>query len=423
MIYQRRLLLLWSLVFTGALGLQQRQHPQQPQQPSNSSPSTPLLNIAALKQAIYSGRVYQQQAFLSEDQVQTVLAQVQALEATGGFERKGLSNTVQKNQTFSDKNDRSVCVVPWFIKALEEKDDRDIPRLIRRLQTTLSEALHRPSMMDTDTLLSQHECYYSKSEVGSRLPRHLDERHDELKGAKGWLRPSRRSLSWLIYLSDPGWTLEKNGGALRSYPQQRNLAEDASTLFDSTHLGNLQVGWLLVLSLSLLGSDQKSQPVYLDSWLLVRGVVVSSDDTIVPDPHCVLYTLTEGGEKQYITRPWLNGAVHGMSAADFVHAWAKQDSTSTSTSTSTDRPCTLFLNSEYARQFTLLEDRSAWDAGQDPRGSTTVDIVPQRGSLVVFDSVTVPHQVELIKDGTRVALAGWFHEATQEFPEIFYSTA
>jgi hypothetical protein len=389
MIY-RRTLLLWSLI-AGALGLQQQQQLQQQN-------TAPLLNIDAVKQAIYSGRVYQQQAFLTEHQVQTILAEVKAFEASRGFERKGLSNTVQKNQTFS-YNDRSVCVVPWFIKALEEKDDRDVPRLIRRLQTTLSEAFNRPSMMDTSL---SHECYYSKSEVGSRLPRHMDSRHEELKGAKGWLQPSRRSLSWLIYLSDPGWTLEQNGGALRTYPQQF-LAEESST-FDSTHLGNLQVGWLF-------GSDQKVRPVYLDSWLPVMGVV---SEGVIPEPHCVLYTL-EGGETQYITRPWLNDAVQGMTVSEFINAWAKQDSTS--------EQCTLFVSSENARRFTLLEDRSAWDAGQDPRGSTVIDIVPQRGSLVIFDSVTVPHQVEFIKDGTRVALAGWFHEATQEFPENFYSAA
>lgn len=104
-----------------------------------------------------------------------------------------------------------------------------------------------------------------------------------------------------------------------------------------------------------------------------------------------------------------------MTTADFVEAWAKQDSTSDQ--------FTLFVSSNNARRFTLLEDRLAWDAGQDLRGSTVVDIVPQRGSLVIFDSLTMPHQVELIKDGTRVALAGWFHETTQEFPENFYGAA
>jgi hypothetical protein len=35
----------------------------------------------------------------------------------------------------------------------------------------------------------------------------------------------------------------------------------------------------------------------------------------------------------------------------------------------------------------------------------------------------LPHQVEAIKEGNRIALAGWFHEATQEFPvDLFAQT-
>jgi len=76
----------------------------------------------------------------------------------------------------------------------------------------------------------------------------------------------------------------------------------------------------------------------------------------------------------------------------------------------------LFLTREYAQQFILIEDRVAWDSGAIPKGTIVEDLIPQRGSLVVFDSVLLPHQVETIKVGKRVALAGWFHEATQAFP-------
>jgi Rps23 Pro-64 3,4-dihydroxylase Tpa1-like proline 4-hydroxylase len=64
-----------------------------------------------------------------------------------------------------------------------------------------------------------------------------------------------------------------------------------------------------------------------------------------------------------------------------------------------------------------MEDRAAWDEGQDPRGSVVEDISPMKGSLVIFDSVTVPHQVEAIRKGRRIAMVGWFHEETQRFPE------
>ena len=37
----------------------------------------------------------------------------------------------------------------------------------------------------------------------------MDERHEELKGARGWTTRNRRSVSWLLYLSDDGWDDEK----------------------------------------------------------------------------------------------------------------------------------------------------------------------------------------------------------------------
>jgi hypothetical protein len=361
------------------------------------------VDIEKLKKAIYSGRVYQQPAFLTEDQVQTVLAEIADFEAKGRFQRKGLSNTVLgKNQTFSEQLDRSICVVPWFLKALEGRDTREIPTRIRQLQQTLSEALNRPTLADA-TL--SHECYYSKSEVGSRLPRHMDERHEELKGAKGWLLPSRRSISWLIYLSDPrDWDLQVHGGALRSFPQ-RHVMES-----DSTHDENLQVGWLVSSS----EEDRLSRPVYLDSWLPVVGIVAEG---ALAEPHCILYALDGWGEKEQLTRPWLTEALQGMPVWDFLKACAQNDST-----LSEKQQPLLFVSPKVAQEFEPLEDRMAWEEGQDPPGSEVVDMVPLRGSLVVFDSVKLPHQVQLINNGTRLALAGWFHEKTQEFPESFYGS-
>ena len=42
------------------------------------------------------------------------------------------------------------------------------------------------------------------------------------------------------------------------------------------------------------------------------------------------------------------------------------------------------------------------------------DVVPTAGKLVLYDSVTVPHEVlEVAGDVPRFALAGWFHEDQQ----------
>lgn len=48
-----------------------------------------------------------------------------------------------------------------------------------------------------------------------------------------------------------------------------------------------------------------------------------------------------------------------------------------------------------------------------------VDIIPKQGSLVMFDSVTLPHEVLIVENNTRSALAGLFHEKTQGFPTNF----
>ena len=73
----------------------------------------------------------------------------------------------------------------------------------------------------------------------------------------------------------------------------------------------------------------------------------------------------------------------------------------------------------------MLEDREAWslsenNGGNDvPLGSESIDITPKRGPLVMFDSVTLPHEVLVVERNTRSALARWFHEQTQEFPTTF----
>jgi hypothetical protein len=296
----------------------------------------------------------------------------------------------------------------------------------------------------TTTSPIAHECYYSVAKQGSVLARHMDERHEECKGAKGWLLPSRRSLSWLIYLTDENWQLQENGGGLRTFPQklvQKHVS--------STHDGNLQVGWLVPSrSKTDDNDDTVSVPVYLDSWFQPQ-----KRET---EPHCILYTVAPPSrdtttkvdqpitDRVFLTQAWLSTALPpGISIIDFIKAWAVKDSNDVPPSSSPSPPKDssdsalkdsgggatsatttmqgLFLNPEFARQFALLEERQEWDEGQLPRGCRVQDINPTRASLVVFDSVVLPHQVEAVKKGRRIAVAGWMHEATQPFPED-YST-
>ena len=49
------------------------------------------------------------------------------------------------------------------------------------------------------------------------------------------------------------------------------------------------------------------------------------------------------------------------------------------------------------------------DAGEDG-GERVLDVSPEGGSLVLFDSVSVPHEVLATRGRVRIAASGWFHE-------------
>ena len=56
---------------------------------------------------------------------------------------------------------------------------------------------------------------------------------------------------------------------------------------------------------------------------------------------------------------------------------------------------------------------------EQPYNTVVTDISPVQGRLVVFDSVMVPHQVEVVREGQRLALAGWIHEQSSAIPFKF----
>jgi 2OG-Fe(II) oxygenase superfamily len=345
---------------------------------SSQSPSSTSLFDEATFQSIQHekigcGRVYHHKDFLTENEVCLLLDEIESLKDS--FRKSGLSNTAQENQGFGLR-DRSLCAVPWWPGVLQGQSlPHMIGKKINQVRLELAERLNRPTMLDAGLA---HECYYSVSYAGSTLKRHMDERHEELKGPKGWLLPSRRSLSWLIYMSDDNWSLDGNGGALRTFPQ---VALTSSVL--AQHQGNLQIGWL----------QDPLEPVYLDCWYRPAAT---------DEPRNILYTIDENGNEIVLTNQFSSSVAHGRSLSEFLqHA-----------------RLSLFLNEELATRFTLLENRELWDKDGTPEGSEIVDVVPLRRSLVVFDSVLLPHQVEMITKGNRIALAGWFHEATQAIPEM-----
>ena len=381
------------------------------------------LDTEHLVKTVASGRVYQQRNFLTEPQVRALLLDIDDMRDSNDFSSSGLSNTIKGDDQNFGKADREVCPVPWWKDSLSgtsELIDKaalpegEVGRLvvstkIQCLRRYLSSLLGRPTMSDANL---SHECYYSRSTPGAVLARHMDERHEETKGSRGWLLPSRRSISWLIYLSDPNWNIDVNGGQLRSFPQEKVHTVEPGWLETGCHDGNLQIGWLA-------DEGTSSLPVFLDSWYKAR-----SPQSGNVEPHCILYVVrdTQGHEIEYITRPWVNDSVQGASAADFVKTQANLDEQSPQKFGKGGEGggnC-LFMRHIYAKQFHLIEDRDSWLEGHNPFGSTIDEVVPERGSLILFDSVSVPHEVMLVKVGTRAALAGWFHEETQPFPESMY---
>ena len=71
------------------------------------------------------------------------------------------------------------------------------------------------------------------------------------------------------------------------------------------------------------------------------------------------------------------------------------------------------------KRFWRIEDISAWAAGSDPAGSVRHETTPVCGTLALFDSVSLPHEVLPTLRGDRIALAGWFHESQQVPPKWF----
>ena len=87
------------------------------------------------------------------------------------------------------------------------------------LRSDLAYHLNRPELnrglATTQYGYGSTEISYTRFGPGAYLKRHVDEHHEELKDTAGWMQPTRRSLSWLIYLNENDWDTEKHGGALR----------------------------------------------------------------------------------------------------------------------------------------------------------------------------------------------------------------
>jgi len=321
------------------------------------------IDEAELIRTVNSGRIFVHDDFLSQNEFVELQNDIFRAEAQGLFSVSGLSNFAASQQMFDKTKDRSVA--PVLGGGYTSEPLMKVAKNLGRIRRSLAVKMGRPSMSQEEL---HHEIYYSISPSGAGLPLHLDERHEELKGRKAYLGSSRRSLSWLLYLSDRDWNSASDGGQLRTFPVHSAYGIGGS------HRGNLQVAWFK--------SNDQLYPVFLDAWR-------------EPGPTCVLYTVKQEGESILITREF-DLQILAQSRSSIAEAFFDA------------------LLPELRRdQLLLLEDPTAWKRGESPAGSKPEEVSPKGGRLVVFDSTVLPHEVEPVAQGARgrrLALAGWWHE-------------
>ncbi|KAJ8605342.1 hypothetical protein CTAYLR_002401 [Chrysophaeum taylorii] len=279
--------------------------------------------------AVACGQVVVREAFVPSSLTDALRRDAEVLHEAHAFRADGLYRTDQSAQGFDAARDRQTMRdVDWRSDRGDVDARRRFSGLIQSLRAEASRELRRNFPLENEA----HELTYNWYEAGAALPRHLDEHHEDLKGRTGWALPTRRSLTWLVYLNDP------RGGELRCYPR-RDVRDDVGA-----RDGDLQVGW------------HEDAPVFLGA---SKGLYTPSATLLQRAPGSV---------------PELDDA------------------------------------KRHLRSLGLGFDLIARDPDAiERRREDAFDVAPRPGTLVLFDSVVVPHEV-LRVESRRQAVTGWFHE-------------
>ncbi|KAG8469289.1 hypothetical protein KFE25_007807 [Diacronema lutheri] len=368
--------------------------------PTAQGASRSQLKPADVEQ-INAGRPAVLRGWLPPAEVAALCADARTLYAEGRFTADGLAAYTPQRavRRGADPASREVlpafipskrCAGPWADAAAGDGAARlRFAARIDALRSALSDGLGRPALCEDGrpplagsrrTLAhlssSLTEISYTRFGPGARLRRHVDEHHEELKGQGGWRRPTRRSVSWLVYLNAP-WDPAVDGGALRTFPR---IAPPASPV--GAHAGNVQVGWLRASV-----ADPVERAVFLDSSRAgERG-------------NCALYTVERA---------------NGLRTVLSRNFWARP-LLYQSTELLVDQ---LLIDSPAAaHRFHFVEAphsaATEWFARNDARageGEAVLDVAPAGGTLVIFDSVALPHEVLPTIGRERWACSGWLHE-------------
>ena len=163
---------------------------------------------------ISHGGVHVEPNWLPAPLVRALPDDAAGLFSRGLFAPDGLTNTAKgrTRQGFSAQDRQTFRGARWDDANLGDvRARRAFAARMESLRVALAAGLGRPS-------LSSYEMTYNWYEPGAALGRHLDEYHEDSKGVAGWRSPTRRSVTWLVYLND-GWDGASEGGSLRAYPR------------------------------------------------------------------------------------------------------------------------------------------------------------------------------------------------------------
>mmetsp|Transcript_14515 Transcript_14515/g.22156 ORF Transcript_14515/g.22156 Transcript_14515/m.22156 type:complete len:399 (-) Transcript_14515:291-1487(-) len=361
---------------------------------SSSTKATPTISKADMDK-IANGGVAVLPNFVPQDLVERMRTDAKQLKKKGAFRPDGLSNYAKGNsdqQGFSKANDRQTfrgigngIQQSWYVSDLGDYQTRlEFDNLLAQLRKQLAADLGRPTLLGHER---RHEITYNWYEPGAKLGRHLDEHHEETKGPKGWRYPSRRSVTWLVYLNE-NWK-ESEGGALLCHPRSAHEGDTSSFVEGGpigSHEGNLQVGWM-----------DDHTPVYLDAFresgmTALYSCKASSENN-------------DGYEKIYWSKHDFDVPAQPIDFRVFLPKKVQARFEQISTASKDPR---------FANASTLTPSSNSVQVPPAMVDTNNLEVTPSGGTLVLFDSVTLPHSVlEVTGDRQRIAATGWFHEDSQ----------
>jgi hypothetical protein len=386
------------------------------------APASAVLPSSAID-TILNGRVAVLPNWLPSAEVASLRQDAMNLQRDGHFSADALAAYgAEKSTAFDASKDRTVLRLnKWKDARLGNFGLRQrFGERMASLRSALAEGLERPGLARGTSVSSygggSTEISYTRYGDGAYLKRHVDEHHEELKLRRGWANPTRRSISWLVYLNEEDWDVERDGGELRCFERQ---CAHVKPPIGAVANGDLQIGLLRATA-----GDPIERPVFLDSRRRSDGSVVSGGGggaaAAANRGNCAMYVVGENDRPIYVTgnffaepvlflvgdffgKQLLNGRRPDLAAR--FHYLEPPKSAAASAAASLRAPALSWSSS--------LPPSSKLINTTPSSGEVALNVAPKGGTLVVFDSVSLPHEVLPTSGRERWATSGWFHEDQQ----------